>query len=68
MSLFIDTWGWVSLHNRREQFHEEASEYYRGARREGRQIYTSDYVLDETYTMLFKRLGADAERFVENTR
>lgn len=54
--LFIDTWGWVALHNRRETRHGEVKAFYREYRLSGGKIYTTDYVLDETLTLLFRRL------------
>jgi len=57
--LFIDTWGWVSLQNRRETKHDEVKTFYRKYRLSGANIYTTDYVLDETLTLLFRRLPLD---------
>lgn len=54
--LFIDTWGWVALHNRREPRHGEVKAFYREYRLRGKKIYTTDYVLDETLTLFFRRL------------
>jgi len=54
--LFIDTWGWVVIHNRRESRHSEVHSYYRKWRLNGGSICTTDYVLDETYTLIFRRL------------
>ena len=56
MRLFIDTWGWVVIHNRRETRHGEISDYYRHIREQEGVTYTTDYVLDETFTLLFRRL------------
>jgi predicted nucleic acid-binding protein len=53
--IFIDTWGWVTLRDRREARHEEVVRFYQNFRKGGGLIYTSDYVLDETITLLFKR-------------
>lgn len=56
MKLFIDTWGWLALRDRKESRHQEVKDLYiRFRGREGI-IYTSDYVLDETITLLFRRL------------
>jgi len=67
-SLFIDTWGWIALYNKREPRHKEATAFYRKFRLQGGKIYTSDYVLDETFTLLFKRIhgkaAADALRLI----
>jgi len=57
--LFVDTWGWVVLHNKRETKHEEVKAFYRQYRLSGANIYTTDYVLDETLTLLFRRLPLD---------
>ena len=55
MKVFIDTWGWISLFNKREKMYEEVKSWYSGFRSEKGMIYTSDYVLDETFTLLFRR-------------
>ncbi|WP_375506632.1 hypothetical protein [uncultured Nostoc sp.] len=54
--LFIDTWGWLTLHDRNERYHQEATEAYQRAIAENGKIYTTDYVLDETITFFFRRL------------
>lgn len=56
MKLFIDTWGWLTLLDRRESRHQEVVGYYRDFRFQRGLAYTSDYVLDETITLLFRRL------------
>lgn len=59
MKVLIDTWGWISLYNKREKKHEEVNNWYRGFRRQHGIIYTTDYVLDETFTLLFRRTPFD---------
>ncbi len=54
--LFIDTWGWIVIHNSREPRHGEIRDFYQTRRDQKDVIYTTDYVLDETFTLLFKRL------------
>lgn len=56
MKLFIDTWAWLTLRDKRESRHEVVRDFYRQFREKRGIIYTSDYVLDETITLLFKRL------------
>ena len=51
MKLFIDTWGWLTLRDRDESRHEDVKIFYRQFREENGNIYTSDYVLDETITL-----------------
>ena len=65
--LFIDTWGWMALGHRREPRHEEVKRLFRELRRHGIPVYTSDYVLDELITLLFRReVFEEAKRFVES--
>lgn len=54
--LFIDTWGWIVIHNKREPRHTEINSFYRNFRVHGGEIYTTDYILDETLTLLYRRL------------
>ncbi len=54
MKLFVDTWGWVAIADRRDAGHEAATEIFRRAHRSGGAI-TSNFILDETFTLLFKR-------------
>lgn len=54
--LFIDTWGWLTLRDKKEARHREVSAYYDNFFSTGGIIYTTDYVLDETFTLLFRRL------------
>ncbi len=56
MKIFIDTWGWLTLRDRDESRHVDVKEFYQQLRDENEMIYTSDYVLDETITLVFKRL------------
>lgn len=55
MKVFIDTWGWIALYNAREEHHAKVREFYEDSRETGDQVYTSDYVLDEAFTLLFRR-------------
>lgn len=52
----MDTWGWLSLFDRRESRHEDVSRLFQDLNRAGALIYTTDYVIDETITLLFKRV------------
>lgn len=56
MKLFVDTWGWLTLRDRKELRHRETVDFYHDFRAQGGQLYTTDYVLDETLTIQFKRL------------
>jgi predicted nucleic acid-binding protein len=64
-ALFVDTWGWVALGHRKDSKHGEISKLYRARRGRNSLIYTSDYVLDETITLLFRReVYTEALRFM----
>lgn len=56
MRFLIDTWGWYVLGNARDPQHARVKAFYQRARRAGALIYTSDYILDETITLLFRRI------------
>jgi predicted nucleic acid-binding protein len=63
VKLFVDTWGWVAVADRSDSGHSAATEIFQRARRSGGAI-TSNFILDETFTLLFKRRPfADAWHF-----
>ena len=64
--LFVDTWGWVALGHRQDQHHQRVRSIFQNIRQEGSLIYTSDYVLDEVITLLYRReVPSEASRFVD---
>ncbi len=54
--LFIDTWGWIVIFNKREKRHSDVIKFYQNFRINDGTVITTDYVLDETLTLLFRRL------------
>jgi predicted nucleic acid-binding protein len=65
-AVLIDTWGWLALGHRRDPRHQEIKALYQHLREEGTQLYTTDYVLDEVMTLLFRREPfAEAVGFME---
>lgn len=56
MKLFVDTWGWVELNNKRSHRYREVTSFYREFAQKRGRVYTTDYILDETITLLFQRL------------
>ena len=54
--IFIDTWGWLTLRDRSEAQHHIVKMFYQEFRENRGISYTTDYVLDETITLLFRRL------------
>ena len=55
-SIFIDTWGWLTFFDKKEQFHKEVKLCVKNFTDANHHLVTSDYVLDETNTILFRRL------------
>lgn len=65
-AVFIDTWGWLALGHRRDALQQEVKAFYQALQKEGSLCYTTDYILDETITLLFRReVFEEAIRFME---
>lgn len=60
--LFVDTWRWLTLRDRGERRHEAIAPVFASFQNSNAGIYTSDFVLDETFTLLFRRLPFAAAR------
>lgn len=58
-TLFIDTWGWINIFNRKEPYHQQVTQLYQKVRKAHGTIVTTDYILDEVYTLLFRRVPAE---------
>ncbi len=65
-AVLIDTWGWLALGHRRDPRHQEVKALYQQLREEGAGLYTTDYVLDEVMTLIFRRESfTEAVSFME---
>lgn len=65
-AIFVDTWGWMAIGHGREPRHAEVKHVYQELRSNETLIHTSDYVLDEVITLLFRReTFEEAVRFIE---
>lgn len=60
--LFVDTWGWLALRDKGQPRHREAVGAFNGMRVQEGGIVTTDYVLDETFTLVFRRLAIHKAR------
>jgi uncharacterized protein len=61
--ILVDTSAWYALTDSRERRHADAVKVFSGMTRgEFGRILTTDYILDETYTLLRMRLGTDPVR------
>ena len=58
MRLFVDTWGWLTLAEPLNRKHAAAVQCYEEYSRSGR-VVTSNFVLDESLTLIFRRLRFD---------
>ena len=58
MRLFVDTWGWMTLAEPLNRKHAAAVQCYEEYSRSGR-VVTSNFVLDESLTLIFRRLRFD---------
>ncbi len=57
--VFVDTMGWFSMFDRRDAWHQKACAVLAGLSRSRTPLLTTDYVVDETATLLLMR-GAGA--------
>ena len=62
--LFVDTGGWVALFSVSDRDHEAATHFWNALRDERRALLTTDYVLDETYTVI-RRTRAGLQGAIE---
>ena len=53
--IFIDTGAFLARYIERDQYHEAATEHWRTLQNDRRQCFTSNFVLDETITLLARR-------------
>lgn len=65
-AVFIDTWGWLALGHRRDSYHQKIKDFYQALKAHGVRLSTTDYVLDEAITLVFRReVYEEAVRFME---
>ncbi|MFW5920841.1 MAG: type II toxin-antitoxin system VapC family toxin [Polyangiales bacterium] len=53
--IFVDTGAFIARYVKRDQHHREASHGWAQLRRRKPMLYTSNFVLDETFTLLARR-------------
>ena len=56
-ALLVDTWGWLALRDKGNARHREAVSAFEEELGAGR-VVTTDFILDETFTLFFRRLPA----------
>ena len=63
--IFVDSWAWLALANKKDKYHEVAKEIYNKITKEYVMV-TSDYVIGEVVTALFRNVTVDkAIQFIE---
>jgi len=58
--LFVDTAGWMAIADAKDPLHLKFIQFRDNAMENGTILFTSNYVLDETLTLIRIRLGIDA--------
>jgi uncharacterized protein len=55
--IFIDTGAFLARHLSKDQYHRRAAEFWNVIRKKNETCATSNFVLDETFTLLGRRAG-----------
>ena len=66
MKIFIDTSAWVALENKKDIHYKEAIAFKDEIKNKRSRLYTSNFVLDETYTLLLADVGY--EKTIESVK
>ncbi|MBP7508592.1 MAG: PIN domain-containing protein [Prolixibacteraceae bacterium] len=66
MKVFVDTSAWVAYFDKKDTNHENALNIWQQLKRERAILCTTDYILDETLTLLKIRAGSDASLIAVN--
>lgn len=65
--IFVDTWGWLAFGHARDKYHAEVKDTFLKLSNDNIPIFTSDYVLDELITLIFRREDFDKSiKFINN--
>lgn len=60
LKVFIDTWAWCALVNKKDAAHESAKRLNKELLEQNYLFITTNFVLDETYTLIRSRIGYKA--------
>ena len=58
--VFVDASAWIALYNHDDQFHAAAKPAWRAFANQSVRLLTSDYILDESYTLVRRRANLKA--------
>ena len=56
--IFVDSWAWIALGDRSDQFHRAAEKCHRKLKRQRQRYVTSDYVLGEVINYFYSAAPA----------
>jgi predicted nucleic acid-binding protein len=66
MKIFIDTSAWLALEDKKDTNHDVSIHFRKTIYEHRDQLFTTNYILDETYTIMLLNIGYLAtEKFVE---
>ena len=57
---FMDTGAFIAVTDRSDQYHQRAGAHFKELLQSRHPILTTNFILDETYTRLKRRLGSNA--------
>ncbi len=60
MKIFVDTGAWLALHDKHDQFHNQAISARNRIENEKIELVTSDFIFDESLTFIRYRVSHDA--------
>ena len=65
--IFVDSGAWIAVTDVRDQYHREASEFYRRLLQRGRVMVTTNLVIAESYAAIRRSMGhGTAIRFLQS--
>lgn len=67
MKVFVDTSAWIAYFDKKDKNHEKALNIWQQLKQENAILCTTDYVLDETLTLIKIRAGSDAALVAVNS-
>jgi len=58
--LFVDTGAFIAITDKSDQYHSRGTTYFEELLKSGQPLLTTNFILDETYTRLKRKLSSDA--------
>ena len=57
IDIFVDTSGFKAVYDFKDDFHKRGEEFFTTAKLEKIQLVTSNFILDETFTLIRSQMG-----------